>query len=269
MLGELFRQKKGESPDRDALRELLESGIAELDGSVAKILLNVIDLQDWVVREIMVPRIDMVTVLEGSTRDEVLETIRRYGHSRIPVIAGDADTVIGILYAKDLLTEETPKKGAGIRALSREVFFVPETKPVLALLNDFRSRRIHLAIVVDEYGGVSGLVSLEDILEIFVGDILDEYDDDQVTIKKTRRGEWSIDPRETVYNVNQACGSSLPADQADTLGGLFMELYGSLPEKGAFVSSAGYRISVLALRDNRILRLHLRKERRSSAAHHG
>ena len=265
MLGELFRQKKDDAHDRESLRDILQSVEVNIQDGVRRIMLNVLDVHDRVVREIMVPRIDMKTVHENSGVDEVLETVRKYGHSRIPLISGDADSVVGILYAKDFIRTGGKKAKSDLKKMSREVFFVPETKGVLDLLDDFKARHIHIAIVVDEYGGVSGLVSMEDILELLVGDIQDEYDREQDSIVKSGRGGWSVDARESVGAVNQKCGTSFPEDEVDTIGGLVLELFGSLPAKDESVSSSGYRLKVLSIQDNRIQRIRLTRDRNTGS----
>jgi len=266
LLGELFRPKKDADLDRDSLREILSSDELDVARDVRRIMLNVLDVHDRVVREIMVPRIDMKTVSEKSGLDEVIETVRKCGHSRIPLIAGDADSVVGILYARDFITETLQKEEVDLKKRSRDVFFVPETKGVLDLFDDFRKRRIHIAIVVDEYGGVSGLVSMEDILESLVGDIRDEYDSDRDSIIKEGRSGWSVDAREAVSVVNEQCDTLFPEDQADTIGGLVLELFGSLPSQGETVSSSGYRLKVLRIKENRIQRIHLSRERKTTSS---
>lgn len=259
MLSELFRSgKKEESLDRDVLLELLTRDAFKLEEEERNILVDVLALQDRVAREIMVPRLDMITLNENDSCDRLIGVVAKHGHSRFPLVAGDADTVVGIVYAKDFLGKSAAElKEKRLRECKREAFFVPETKKVLELLRDFQLRRIHLAIVVDEYGGVSGLVSMEDILEMFVGDIQDEYDNEEQQIKKVRKNLYNLDARISVAEANEHCGAALPEDMADTMGGLFMELFGSVPEKNEYILHQGHKLRVLSMDGNRINRMQL------------
>lgn len=244
--------------NREQLRQMLREKRFGLVESERTLLLNVLDVHDTIVREIMVPRIDMITVGVKEGPAGVIDKVKKYGHSRLPLIGEDQDTVLGIIYAKDFIGRDTRSlKDKSLVKMGRQAIFVPETKRIFDLLEEFRQQRMHIAIVVDEYGGVSGLVSLEDVLELFVGDILDEYDNEETPFMRSSRNTWSIDARMSVHDVNTETGADLPEDMADTLGGLFLELFGAVPRRRESVTCRGHRLRVHSLRDNRIFRIQL------------
>ena len=244
--------------DREQLKEILREKKIALGESERTLLLNVLEMHDMIVREIMVPRIDMVTVSVKDGPDGVIEQAKKFGHSRLPLIGEDLDSVLGIIIARDFLTySPRSKREKPLIKMCRPAIFVPETKRVFELMEEFQKQRMHLAIVVDEYGGVSGLVSLEDVLELFVGDILDEYDKEETPFIHTGRKVWSIDARISVHDVNSETGAGLPEDMADTIGGLFLELFGAVPKRRESVSCNGHRLRALSIRDNRIMRVQI------------
>jgi magnesium and cobalt transporter len=244
--------------DREQLKKILREKNIPLGESERSLLLNVLDMHDTIVREIMVPRIDMVTVSVKDGLDAAIERAKKFGHSRMPLIGEDQDSVLGIIFARDFL-ERSPrsKREKPLIKMCRPAMFVPETKRVFALLEEFQKQRMHLAIVVDEYGGVSGLVSLEDVLELFVGDILDEYDKEEKPFIHTGRKVWSIDARTSIHDVNNETGAGLPEDMADTIGGLFLQIFGAMPKRRESVVCTGHRLRALSIRDNRILRVQI------------
>lgn len=244
--------------NREQLRQMLRERRFGLVESERTLLLNVLDVHNTIVREIMVPRIDMISVGVTEGVAGVIEKVKKYGHSRLPLIGEDQDTVLGIIYAKDFIGRDTRSlKGKSLVKMGRQAIFVPETKRIFDLLEEFRQQRMHIAIVVDEYGGVSGLVSLEDVLELFVGDILDEYDNEETPFVRSSRNSWNIDARISVHEVNIETGANLPEDMADTLGGLFLELFGAVPRRRESVLCRGHRLRVHSLQENRIIRIQL------------
>jgi CBS domain containing-hemolysin-like protein len=249
---------------REQLRRLLAEEKLDLVETERMLLLNVLDVHNTIVREIMVPRIDMVSVGVQEGPASAIEKAKKFGHSRLPLIGEDQDSVLGIIFIRDFLEStprvkggQTAKKERPLTRMCHPALFVPETKRVFDLLKEFQKERVHIAIVVDEYGGVSGLVTLEDILELFVGDILDEYDTEAKPIIHSERNIWSIDARMGVHDVNAETGAALPEDQADTIGGLFLELFGTVPKRRESVVWNGHKLVALSIRDNRILRVQL------------
>ena len=194
----------------------------------------VLDLDDTLVREILVPRTDVIAVEETTPVSDALKIINEAGHSRIPVFAGDIDHVTGILYAKDLLKlwGREPDQ-IKILSLCRKAYFIPETKPISDLLKEFKVRRVHMAIAVDEYGGTSGIVTIEDILEEIVGEIQDEHDPVEQSVKtRLDDGSYLFDARSHIEDVEEEMGVELPRGEYDTLGGFISHLLGHVPVQG-------------------------------------
>ena len=178
------------------------------------------ELGETTVKEVMVPRIDTVFLAMDSERGELLEKVVSCGHSRIPVYGDTIDSVVGVLYAKDLLRVLVKGGDFSLADLVRKPFFVPESKRIDSLLKEFRRRRVHIAVVVDEYGGVSGIVCLEDIIEEIVGEIQDEFDEEREDVVRLGDSSWLCDARADLDDVNRETGLALPADDFDTLGRL-------------------------------------------------
>ena len=238
----------------DVLKEFLLSVNSNFHPETVRMLLSVVELEDRVVREIMVPRLDIISIDKGHTLKLAIKKIRESGHSRLPITENDSESIIGILYAKDFIGVSAKKT---IVEMARKPFFVPETKPVLDLLCDFRDKKVHIAIVVDEYGGVSGLVSMENIFEIIVGDIQDEHDNESDAIRKVTGG-YKIDARSPVKDINLKCKTSFPEDIADSIGGVFLEVFGSVPTKGDKITIGKSVLSVEKMKDNAIILLMLK-----------
>ena len=194
----------------------------------------VLDLGDTLVREILVPRTEMVAVEITTPVTEVLETIIAAGHSRIPVYEGDVDHIAGILYAKDLLKlwGKRPDE-ISIRSLCRKAYFIPETKTTADLLKEFKGRRVHMAVAVDEYGGTAGIITIEDILEEIVGEIQDEHDPvEQANISRLDDGSYIFEARSHIEEVEEELHVQLPRGEYDTLGGFISHLLGHVPAQG-------------------------------------
>jgi CBS domain containing-hemolysin-like protein len=204
---------------------------AERDADEREMIQGVRELGETTVKEVMVPRIDTVFLAMGTERDEVLEKVVSCGHSRIPVYGDTIDSVVGILYAKDLLRVLVKGGDFSLADLLRRPFFVPESKRIDSLLKEFRRKRVHIAVVVDEYGGVSGIVCLEDILEEIVGEIQDEFDEEREDVVRLGESSWLCDARADLDDVNRETGLALPADDFDTLGGYVFALFGKIPSR--------------------------------------
>ncbi|MBC7248457.1 MAG: HlyC/CorC family transporter [Actinobacteria bacterium] len=221
-----------------------------------KLIHSIFEFGDTLVREVMIPRTDMVMLEEGASMEEALEVILGSGYSRIPVYRGDFDHIVGVLYAKDLLPYlKRGESDARIRDLLREAYFVPETKRVSELLNELRSLTIHMAIVLDEYGGTSGLVTIEDVLEEIVGEIFDEYDRAVELYERLGDGKYSIDARISIDDLNDLLGTKLPAHEWDTLGGLMYNLMGKIPKQGESVDFEGLRLTAQKVVGRRIYKV--------------
>jgi CBS domain containing-hemolysin-like protein len=219
---------------------------------------SVFELGETIAREVMVPRTDMVFVERGKTIRQALSLALRSGFSRIPVVGENEDDVIGIAYLKDLV-EHTEKNrdsesAEKVESVMRPATFVPESKPVDALLRDMQAKQIHLAIVIDEYGGTAGLVTIEDILEEIVGEITDEYDQEQPTVDWLAPGRARVTARLPVTDLEELFGVSIEAEDVETVGGLLAYALGRVPIAGSVATVAGLTLTAesLAGRRNRI-----------------
>lgn len=192
---------------------------------------GIVDLAEKTAKDIMVPRTDVVFINIDMERKEMLDVVTESGYSRFPVYEGTIDNVIGILYSKDILRIIVSGDNLSIKDLMRKAYFIPKTKKINALFHEFRRKKVHIAVVVDEYGGVSGIICLEDILEEIVGDIQDEFDDDEEDIVKTGPGTYLCDTRIDIDDLNEELGINLPHDDYDTLGGFIFDLFGKIPVK--------------------------------------
>lgn len=189
------------------------------------------DLAQTTVREVMVPRIDSVFLGLDMAPEELVERIADTGHSRFPVYRDTIDNVVGMLYAKDLLQFLTNGRELAIDTILRKPFFVPESKRLDGLLREMKRRRVHIAVAVDEYGGVSGLVCLEDIIEEIVGDIQDEFDNEREDVVPLGNDSYLCDARVNLEDLAELLGVPLPNEDYDTLGGFVFDLFGKIPAK--------------------------------------
>jgi CBS domain containing-hemolysin-like protein len=201
-----------------------------------ELLHSVFEFGDTVVREVMVPRTDMCAIPNTSTVAQALDEIVRAGYSRIPIYEGDTDNIVGVLYAKDLLRTMEAANGVKVSDLSRTPLFVPEQKKVAELLRTMQEERVHMAIVVDEYGGTAGLVTIEDLIEEIVGEIVDEYDQEEPLVEPIDDRTIRVDAKMPIDEVNELLQVELPHEEWDTVGGLVFGLTGRVPTAGETVS---------------------------------
>jgi CBS domain containing-hemolysin-like protein len=219
---------------------------------------SVFELGDTIVREVMVPRTDMVFVERGKTLHQALSLALRSGFSRVPVVGENLDDVVGIAYLKDIVNRSYEhwegKSAEKVSSIMRPATFVPESKPIDVLLRDMQARQIHLAIVIDEYGGTAGLVTIEDILEEIVGEIADEYDNEQPAVEWLGEGHARVTARLPVEELAELFGVSIEAEDVETVGGLLAQQLGRVPIAGSVATVAGLRLTAesLAGRRNRI-----------------
>ncbi|OFW66118.1 MAG: hypothetical protein A2Z12_02475 [Actinobacteria bacterium RBG_16_68_21] len=206
---------------------------AEDDSDEIELISSVLEFTDAIVREVMVPRTDMITIAAAADTDRALDVALECGRSRIPVTGDDLDDIVGVLYARDLLTLFDAGGGPKpVTKIMRPVHFVPETKRVSELLRELQASKVHLAVVVDEFGGTAGLVSIEDLLEEIVGEIIDEYDVEQPMVEEISAGEYLVDARMAVDDLAELVGMSIPDEDWDTVGGLVLGLAGRVPAQG-------------------------------------
>jgi CBS domain containing-hemolysin-like protein len=212
------------------------------------------------VREVMVPRIDVVSMPRDASLGAILDRIVSTGFSRIPIADDSIDNVVGLVYAKDVL--RALRAGAlddPAEPIARLPYFVPDTKKVDELLQDLQQKRVHLAIVVDEYGGTAGIVTIEDLLEEIVGEIRDEYDEnEEIPIQRIDERNAVVDARVSIRDVNEALDLHLDVDELDTLGGLVYHELGKVPAEGDAVRVNGCLVTVLSTQGRRIKKLRVR-----------
>ncbi|EKO5169978.1 CNNM family magnesium/cobalt transport protein CorC [Vibrio vulnificus] len=255
-LGQLFQ---GEPKDRQELVDVIrDSEVNDLiDHDTRDMLEGVMEIAEMRVRDIMIPRSQMVTIERKDNLDSLIALITDAQHSRYPVISEDKDHVEGILLAKDLLkylgSDSAP---FDIEEVIRPAVVVPESKRVDRLLKEFRQERYHMAIVVDEFGGVSGLVTIEDILEEIVGDIEDEFDEEEdADIRKLSKHTYAVKALTTIEEFNETFGSRFSDEEVDTVGGLVMTAFGHLPTRGEIVEIDGFNFKVTAADNRRVIQL--------------
>lgn len=189
------------------------------------------DLSETSVKEVMIPRIDVDFLSIDISEDELLEKIAESGHSRFPVYNESIDNVVGVLYVKDIIKAYSRKENVDLQKIIRKAYFVPESKKIDGLLREFKRRHQHIAIAVDEYGGVSGVVCMEDIIEEIVGDIQDEFDNEREDIVSLGGNCWLCDARVNLEDLNEALETSFPTEDFDTLGGFVLDMFGRIPVK--------------------------------------
>lgn len=218
------KEAVAESQEQKTTEEILEEEKEDM-------IQGVEELSTTSVKEVMIPRIDVDFINIETEGSELLEKITDSGHSRFPVFKDSIDNVIGVLYVKDLIRCFSKNEPVELEKIIRKAYFVPETKRIDSLLREFKRRHIHIAMAVDEYGGLSGIVCMEDIIEEIVGDIQDEFDNERDDIISLGKNIWLVDGRENLSDLNEEIGSSFPQEEFDTLGGFVLDLFGKIPVK--------------------------------------
>lgn len=238
-----------------------EEGIIEEEER--EIIEGVFEFSETLAREVMVPRVDIVALDVNSTFEEAIDTITMSGHSRIPVYEETIDNIVGIIYAKDLLKYFGIKTPPPLSSIMRAPYYVPETKPIDELFREMRSQKIHMAIIIDEYGGTAGLVTIEDILEELVGEIMDEYDiNEESMVREISPDEIIVDGRMNLEELNEMLGVELPAEETDTIAGFVYDHISHIPKPGEEFEYDGVLIKVEEVRGRRITKLRIKRIQR-------
>jgi magnesium and cobalt transporter len=252
-----------EPADREQLTALLRSAYRKnlLDADALSIIEGAMTVSEMQVRDIMIPRAQMDVIDINEPIEQFIPVVISTAHSRFPVIGENRDDVIGVLLAKDLLRHYAGEEEFNVREMLRPAIFVPESKRLNVLLREFRASRNHMAIVVDEYGGVAGLVTIEDVLEQIVGDIEDEYDFDEASdnIILESSGRYRVKALTQIADFNAAFGTDFPDEDFDTVGGLVIAHLGRLPKRGESLALEGLRIQVLRADSRRVYTLIVEK----------
>jgi len=256
-----------EPEDRDELVTVLRSCYERnlLDADALSMIEGVLQVSEMQARDIMIPRSQMDVIDIKESPDQFIPTVIQTGHSRFPVIGESKDNVIGILLAKDLLRYYAGEEEFDVRDMLRPAVFIPEAKPLNVLLKDFRRNRNHMAVVVDEYGGVAGLITIEDVIEQIVGDIEDEYDFDDVedNIVQDKGGQYRVKALTEIADFNAVFGTQYSNEDFDTIGGLVLSRFGRVPKRGEQASFDNLVFKVLRADSRRIHLLQVSRAEKS------
>lgn len=252
--------RKGPFSTAEELIALADAAVQDdvLEQEERDLIESVIEFGDTVVREVMVPRTDMTTIGRTATVADGLEVASAAGFSRLPAVGDSVDDVVGLVYVKDLIRAELDgHPDQSVETLLRPSRFVPETKKVAELLKEMQQEKFHMAVAVDEYGGIAGLVTLEDLIEELVGEIVDEYDVDEPLVERLRDGTLRVDGRISIDELNDLANMELPEGDWDTVGGLVFDRFGRVPAAGETCDVNGYRLRVERLQGRRIKRVRI------------
>ncbi|MCP3177531.1 hemolysin family protein [Desulfuromonas sp. KJ2020] len=253
------RRPMTEKDLQDIIEQSEEEGL--INEGEGDMLHSIFEFGDTIVREVMVPRTDMVCCSLTASLDELLEAIISSGHSRIPIYEGSNDRIVGMVYAKDLLRFwGRSSEDLDIAQVMRTPFFVPETKNIEDLLQDFRSRRVHIAIAIDEYGGTSGLITIEDLLEEIVGDIQDEYDLEEDWLVEEDESTVLVDGRLNIEEIEEHFDIEIPRDKFDTVGGYVFNLLGRIPVRGEELRDGDLHMTVVECDSRKIGKVRVYRE---------
>jgi len=250
--------KQGPFVSEEEIRSMAEVGSEEgaIEKDEKEYIHAIFEFGDTVVREVMVPRPDMVSMDVDSPLDDALDVVIRHGYSRIPVYRGSADEILGVVYAKDVLRHlRNRRTDRSLADIARKPYFVPESKKVSDLLKEMQREKFHLAVVVDEYGSVVGLVTLEDLIEEIVGEIADEYDREEPNVEPAGDDRFRVNARLPVDELNDLLDVNLPNTEWDTVGGLMMGILGRLPAQGEEVEFENLRFKAERVQGRRIAKI--------------
>jgi CBS domain containing-hemolysin-like protein len=256
-------QVRGPFVTEEELKMLVSVGEEEgvLEEEEREMIHGIFEMGDMRVREVMVPRTDLVAIEVREPVEKAVDLVTKHGHTRIPVYEGDLDHIVGVLYAKDLLRAVVRGEQKTLREIARKPYFTPESNKVQDVLRDLRKNRVHMAIVVDEYGGTAGAVTIEDILEEIVGPIHDEYDiGEEDEIQFISPNEVVLDGRVSVDDVNELLKLDIAADDYDTVGGYVLNQLGAAPKVGATLKLGNAQLRVEAVQGTRIKKVRIRSE---------
>ncbi len=241
------RKKKNKAKeDEDSINQEI------LNEEKKDMIQGVEDLSKTAVKEVMIPRIDVDFISSDTPQEELFSKIVASGHSRFPLYTESIDNVIGVLYVKDIIKCLAEKKPINLQELARKAYFVPESKRIDSLLREFKRHHLHIAIAIDEYGGMSGIVTMEDIIEEIVGDIQDEFDKEQENILTVSENVWLCDARVDLDDLNEALDAQFPNEDFDSLGGFVFDLFGKVPVKYEKATWNNYDFIVQDMEGHRI-----------------
>ncbi len=253
--------REGPFTSEEEIRTMADVAADELviEREERQLIHSIFEFGDTLVREVMVPRTDMIAVEADGSIDEALATAIEHGFSRLPVFSENRDNIMGLVYLKDMVAARAGDEAVGVRSVMRTATFVPEQKHVAELLREMQTDQFHMAVVLDEYGGTSGIVTLEDLLEEIVGEIVDEYDVEEPRVERLDDATIRVAGATHVDEVAEELGVDLPDDEWDSVGGLVLNLLGHVPVAGESVSLRGLAFSVERVQRRRIVRVLIRR----------
>ena len=261
--------KQGPFVSEQEIRAMAEAGLEEgsIEQEETRLIHSIFEFGDTIVREVMVPRPDIMAIESDKSLRDVQALVLQHGYSRIPVFTDDLDDVLGIVYAKDVLKAlHQGKQDMPLREIVREAHFVPESKKVADLLREMQQEKFHIALVTDEYGSVSGLVTLEDLLEELVGEITDEYDREEPVLEQVADDIFRVDGKMAIDEVNEILDVELPDEEWDTVGGLMLGLMGSIPQEGEEVTFRNLSFTAEKVNGRRIAKILIERRPREEEA---
>lgn len=255
---------------KEDIHSIIDAGEEEgvLNDDEHEMIHGVLGLKGRIAREIMVPRTEIACVSSQVPIEGVIHRIIEEGHSRIPVFEGDLDHIVGIIYAKDLLRFWGKQEGrTSLREIARKPYFIPETKNLESLLRQFKIKKVHMAIVVDEYGGTSGLITIEDLIEEVFGEIEDEYDTEEQRLAPLKDGWVLVDGRLEIEELEEYLDIQVPKNNFESVGGFIFHLIGRVPEEGETIAYPGLEIKIEAADERKIKKAKVRKILTEKKAH--
>ena len=249
-------EKRGKFPEKgvESLKDAIQSPDTDLEETEKRMIHILFEFGETTVKEIMVPRIDMVCCRINFNLEKIKHLVKKEGHSRFPLYKDNIDNIVGILNVKDLFLQKIKKKEKlDLTRIARKAYFIPESKKIDQLLAEMKKEKTHIAIVVDEYGGTAGLVTMEDILEEIVGEIQDEYDlAEEEMVRKIDEESYRVSAKLSIEDLNEALGSCLAEKEFETVGGYIYDLVGSVPQEGKVLQSEGLEFTVEKVSGQRI-----------------
>ena len=264
-------QERDASRLEEEIQAIIDAGEEDglIDPQSGEMIQSILEFKDTVVREVMVPRTEIVAVSAGATIEEIARIISIYGHTRMPVYRGDIDHIIGVVNVKDLLkfwSREVTEKD--FLSILRKPYYIPETKNISQLLHELKQKKYHLAVVIDEYGGTAGLVTLEDLMEEIIGEIHDEHDTQEPGIVEETDGYTLVDGRVEIEELEEHFGVTFDEGKYETLGGLILNTVKRIPATGETIIVDNFEMTIVAADERRIKKVRIRKIREEDEQNH-
>jgi len=258
---------EGQNRLEEEIQSIIDAGEEKglIDAQSGAMIESILEFRETLAREVMIPRTDILAIGSDAPIEEIIELIIRHGHTRIPVYSGSIDNIIGILNVKDLLKFwPRPVRQEDIFSILRKPYFIPETKNIHLLLHELKEKKLHMAIVIDEYGGTSGLVTLEDLIEEIVGEIRDEHDQEEEKFVELSDGYTLVDSRVEIEAFEQYFGVDLPRGKYETLGGFILDAVKRIPMTGDVIQHDSLEMVIASADDRSIKKVRIRKKGETS-----